>query len=42
MSEVCDILAKAFAAEGGDTLFTLMGDANMYWWPRWPTTKGCG
>ncbi len=26
-----DVLAKAFAAEGVDTLFTLMGDANMYW-----------
>jgi thiamine pyrophosphate-dependent acetolactate synthase large subunit-like protein len=22
---------QAFAAEGVDTLFTLMGDANMYW-----------
>jgi thiamine pyrophosphate-dependent acetolactate synthase large subunit-like protein len=26
-----DMLAKAFQAEGVDTLFTLMGDANMYW-----------
>ena len=26
-----DVLAQAFAAEGVDTLFTLMGDANMYW-----------
>lgn len=26
-----DVLAEAFAAEGVDTLFTLMGDANMYW-----------
>lgn len=25
------MLAKAFQAEGVDTLFTLMGDANMYW-----------
>jgi hypothetical protein len=24
-------LAQAFAVEGVDTLFTLMGDANMYW-----------
>jgi acetolactate synthase-1/2/3 large subunit len=30
-NQVSDILAKAFAAEGVDTLFTLMGDANMYW-----------
>lgn len=28
---VSDVLAQAFAAEGCDTLFTLMGDANMYW-----------
>jgi acetolactate synthase-1/2/3 large subunit len=26
-----DMLARAFEAEGCDTLFTLMGDANMYW-----------
>ncbi len=26
-----DVLAQAFRAEGVDTLFTLMGDANMYW-----------
>ncbi|MFT7575538.1 MAG: acetolactate synthase-1/2/3 large subunit [Alphaproteobacteria bacterium] len=26
-----DMLARAFEAEGVDTLFTLMGDANMYW-----------
>ncbi len=26
-----DMLAKAFQAEGVDHLFTLMGDANMYW-----------
>lgn len=25
------MLARAFEAEGVDTLFTLMGDANMYW-----------
>jgi thiamine pyrophosphate-dependent acetolactate synthase large subunit-like protein len=25
------MLARAFAAEGVDVLFTLMGDANMYW-----------
>ena len=30
-NQVSDILARAFAAEGVDTLFTLMGDANMYW-----------
>ena len=29
-NEVSDVLAQAFAAEGVDTLFTLMGDANMY------------
>ncbi len=29
--KVSDVLAQAFAAEGCDTLFTLMGDANMYW-----------
>ena len=29
--QVSDMLAHAFAAEGVDTLFTLMGDANMYW-----------
>jgi hypothetical protein len=28
---ISDMLAKAFVAEGVDTLFTLMGDANMYW-----------
>ena len=26
-----EMLALAFEAEGVDTLFTLMGDANMYW-----------
>ena len=30
-NQVSDVLAQAFAAEGVDTLFTLMGDANMYW-----------
>ncbi len=30
-NQVSDVLARAFAAEGVDTLFTLMGDANMYW-----------
>jgi acetolactate synthase I/II/III large subunit len=30
-NQVSDIIARAFAAEGVDTLFTLMGDANMYW-----------
>jgi hypothetical protein len=30
-NQVSDILAQAFVAEGVDTLFTLMGDANMYW-----------
>lgn len=29
--KLSDVLAQAFAAEGCDTLFTLMGDANMYW-----------
>lgn len=29
--KVQDVLARAFVAEGVDTLFTLMGDANMYW-----------
>ena len=29
--KVQNVLAQAFAAEGVDTLFTLMGDANMYW-----------
>lgn len=29
--QVTDMLARAFQAEGVDTLFTLMGDANMYW-----------
>ena len=29
--QVSDVLAQAFVAEGVDTLFTLMGDANMYW-----------
>ncbi|HSS86392.1 MAG TPA: thiamine pyrophosphate-binding protein, partial [Reyranella sp.] len=29
--QVSDMLARAFAAEGVDVLFTLMGDANMYW-----------
>ena len=28
---VSDMLARAFAAEGVDILFTLMGVANMYW-----------
>jgi hypothetical protein len=30
-NQVSDVMAQAFAAEGVDTLFTLMGDANMYW-----------
>ncbi len=30
-TQVSDALAHAFQAEGVDTLFTLMGDANMYW-----------
>ncbi len=30
-NQVCDVLAQAFAAEGVEVLFTLMGDANMYW-----------
>jgi hypothetical protein len=29
--KLVDVLADAFVAEGCDTLFTLMGDANMYW-----------
>lgn len=28
---VYEVLAQAFAAEGVDTVFALMGDANMYW-----------
>lgn len=28
---VSDMLARAFVAEGCEVLFTLMGDANMYW-----------
>lgn len=30
-NELTYVLAQAFAAEGVETLFTLMGDANMYW-----------
>ena len=30
-NQVSDVLAQAFAAEGVEVLFTLMGDANMYW-----------
>src|ERR1700758_3687543 len=30
-NQVSDVLAQAFAAEGVETLFTVMGDANMYW-----------
>ena len=30
-NQVTDVLAQAFAAEGVEVLFTLMGDANMYW-----------
>ena len=30
-NQVSDILAQAVAAEDVDTVFTLMGDANMYW-----------
>ena len=37
---VSDMLAKAFAAEGVDTLFTLMGDANMYWSVTMSQTPG--
>jgi acetolactate synthase-1/2/3 large subunit len=29
--QVSDMLAQAFQAEGCEVLFTLMGDANMYW-----------
>ena len=29
--KVTDVLAEAFKAEGVDTMFALMGDANMYW-----------
>ncbi|MSO75655.1 MAG: thiamine pyrophosphate-binding protein [Alphaproteobacteria bacterium] len=29
--QVSDVLARAFVAEGVEVLFTLMGDANMYW-----------
>ncbi len=31
---VTDVLTQAFVAEGVDHLFTLMGDANMYWSAR--------
>jgi acetolactate synthase-1/2/3 large subunit len=30
-NQLSDILAQAITAEGVDTVFTLMGDANMYW-----------
>ena len=30
-AKLSDVLAQAFAAEGCEVLFTLMGDANMYW-----------
>jgi acetolactate synthase I/II/III large subunit len=30
-NQVTDVLAQAFAAEGVEVLFTLMGDVNMYW-----------
>ena len=30
-NQLSDVLAQAFAAEGVEVLFTLMGDANMYW-----------
>jgi acetolactate synthase I/II/III large subunit len=30
-NQVSDVLAQVFAAEGVEILFTLMGDANMYW-----------
>lgn len=30
-SPVYEVLAQAFVAEGVDTLFTLMGNGNMYW-----------
>lgn len=30
-NQVSDVLAQAITAEGVDTVFTLMGDANMYW-----------
>jgi acetolactate synthase-1/2/3 large subunit len=30
-NQVSEVLAQAFAAEGVEVLFTLMGDANMYW-----------
>ena len=26
-----EVLSQAFVAEGTDTLFALLGDANMYW-----------
>ncbi len=29
--KVSDVMAQAFQAEGCEVLFTLMGDANMYW-----------
>jgi thiamine pyrophosphate-dependent acetolactate synthase large subunit-like protein len=38
--QVTDVLAEAFAAEGVEVLFTLMGDANMYWSARMAAVPG--
>ncbi|GGG27035.1 acetolactate synthase [Caldovatus sediminis] len=38
--QVSDMLAHAFAAEGVEKLFTLMGDANMYWSATMATLPG--
>ncbi|MCP5154903.1 MAG: thiamine pyrophosphate-binding protein [Ectothiorhodospiraceae bacterium] len=38
--EVTDVLAQAFVAEGVEVLFTLMGDANMYWSARMDQMPG--
>lgn len=40
-NQVSDVLAQAFAAEGVEVLFTLMGDANMYWSAAMADNHGC-
>ena len=37
---VNDVMAKAFAAEGVDVLFTLMGDGNMHWLAKMADAQG--
>ena len=39
--KVSDMLAQAFRAEGCEMLFTLMGDANMYWSEAMARQPGC-